>query len=83
MFNNILLYHCAFNRICFAAAYYALFIFFLTKKRTAAADRQKSQEIPMLPRTKPLHARLDFRANALKYRDLQKLKHACMIEMSA
>ena len=30
----------------------------------------------MLPRTRPPHARLDFRANALKYRDLQKLKHA-------
>ena len=43
----------------------ALFIFFLTKKRTAAADRQKSQEIPMLPHTKPPHAHLEFRANAL------------------
>ncbi len=29
----------------------------------------------MLLRTKSPHARLDFRANALKYRNLQKLKH--------
>ncbi len=28
---------------------------------------QKSQEIPMLLRTKSAHARLDFRASALKY----------------
>ena len=30
----------------------------------------------MLLRAEPPHARLEFRANALKYNNLQKLKHA-------
>ncbi len=74
MFKNFLLQYFANTKSYSNSKHVALFIFALMQKRT-----KKIKKVQCFSTQGSPHARLDFRANALKYRDLRKLKHALSI----